>query len=116
MVGIRVRGPMSAVRRRWPAGSGAPIVARALSAPAWRGLVRFRVEGARITAARETGDHPANHLSFFDPVLLLFALPRREYALGKAEYTRPVEASALPANRRVTVIETRADSIELGWT
>ena len=76
----------------------------------------MRVEGARITAARETGDHPANHLSFFDSVLLLFAVPRRVYALGEAEYTRPVEASALPANRRFTVIESRADSIELGWT
>ena len=115
MVGIRVRGPMSAVRRRWPAGSGAPIVARALSAPAWRGLVRLRVEGAHYRRPRDRRSSP-NHLSFFDPVLLLFALPRREYALGKAEYTRPVEASALPANRRVTVIETRADSIELGWT
>jgi 1-acyl-sn-glycerol-3-phosphate acyltransferase len=63
------------------------MVARALSAPARRGLVRLRVEGAANLPPEGPAIIAANHLSFFDSVLLMFALPRRVYALGKAEYT-----------------------------
>jgi 1-acyl-sn-glycerol-3-phosphate acyltransferase len=87
MVGVRVGAPVSALRDRWRAGSGARFVARALSAPARRGLVRLRVEGAGNLPAEGPAIIAANHLSFFDSVLLLFSLPRRVYALGKAEYT-----------------------------
>jgi 1-acyl-sn-glycerol-3-phosphate acyltransferase len=82
-----VRAPLSRLRRSWHAGSGARVVARALSLPARRGLVRLRVEGAGNLPAAGPAIVAANHLSFFDSVLLLFALPRRVYALGKAEYT-----------------------------
>ena len=65
----------------------ARIVARLLTVPARRGLVRLRVEGAANLPPDGPAIIAANHLSFFDSVLLLFALPRRVYALGKAEYT-----------------------------
>jgi 1-acyl-sn-glycerol-3-phosphate acyltransferase len=68
------------------------VLARVLSAPARRLLVRLRVEGSENLPAEGPVIIAANHLSFFDSVLLLFALPRRVYALGKAEY----------ADRRVT--------------
>jgi len=87
MIGIRVRGPLAALRGRLPAGSGAQLAARALSAPARLGLVRLRVEGIENLPFDGPAIIAANHLSFFDSVLLLFALPRRVYALGKAEYT-----------------------------
>jgi 1-acyl-sn-glycerol-3-phosphate acyltransferase len=84
---VAVRAPLSRLRRSWEAGSGARIVARVLSLPARRGLVRLRVEGAGNLPAAGPAIIAANHLSFFDSVLLLFVLPRRVYALGKAEYT-----------------------------
>ena len=87
MIGVRVRGRLKVLRGRWPAGSGARVVARALSAPVRRGLVRLRVEGIENLPSEGPAIIAANHLSFFDSVLLLFALPRRVYALGKAEYT-----------------------------
>jgi 1-acyl-sn-glycerol-3-phosphate acyltransferase len=86
MVGVCVRAPLSALRGRWRAGTGARVAARVLSAPARRGLVRLRVEGAGNLPPEGPAIIAANHLSFFDSVLLLFALPRRVYALGKAEY------------------------------
>jgi 1-acyl-sn-glycerol-3-phosphate acyltransferase len=87
MVGVRVPALLAALRDRWRAASSARMVARILSAPARRGLVRLRVEGADNLPAEGPAIIAANHLSFFDSVLLLFALPRRVYALGKAEYT-----------------------------
>jgi 1-acyl-sn-glycerol-3-phosphate acyltransferase len=87
MVGVRVPAALSTLRDRWRADGGARMVARAASAPARRGLVRLRVEGADNLPATGPAIIAANHLSFFDSVLLLFALPRRVYALGKAEYT-----------------------------
>ena len=70
----------------------ARVVAKVLSAPARRGLVRLTVEGVEHLPADGPAIIAANHLSFFDSVLLLFDLPRRVYALGKAEY----------ADRRIT--------------
>ncbi len=87
-----VRASLMTMRARWPAGNGARVAAQALSAPARRGLVRLRVEGKGNLPSEGAAIIVANHLSFFDSVLLLFALPRRVYALGKAEY----------ADRRIT--------------
>jgi 1-acyl-sn-glycerol-3-phosphate acyltransferase len=86
-MGFRMRAPATALRGWWRAGGCARLAARALSAPARRGLVRLRVEGADNLPGEGPVIVAANHLSFFDSVLLLFALPRRVYALGKAEYT-----------------------------
>ncbi len=75
----------------------ARVVAKVLSAPARRGLVRLRIEGAEHLPADGPAIIAANHLSFFDSVLLLFDLPRRVFALGKAEYAdggSPVGCSA----------------------
>lgn len=91
MVGTRIRQGLTRWQRRWPRGSTARVVARVLSFPARRVLVRLRVEGAENLPSLGPAIIAANHLSFFDSVLLLFALPRRVYALGKAEYTdRPI--------------------------
>lgn len=87
MVGVRVPTALRAMSGRWRPGTGARMAARILSAPARRGLVRLRVEGAGNLPSEGPVIIAANHLSFFDSVLLLFALPRRVYALGKAEYT-----------------------------
>jgi 1-acyl-sn-glycerol-3-phosphate acyltransferase len=65
----------------------ARAVARVLTLPARRGLVRLRIEGVEHLPAEGPAIIVANHLSFLDSVLLLFDLPRRIYALGKAEYT-----------------------------
>ncbi len=70
----------------------ARVVAQVLSAPARRMLVRLRLEGAENLPVEGPVIIAANHLSFFDSVLLLFAFPRRVQALGKAEY----------ADRRIT--------------
>ena len=62
-------------------------VAKLLTAPARRLLVRPRIEGAHRLPARGPAIVVANHLSFFDSVLLMFSLPRQVRLLGKAEYT-----------------------------
>ena len=70
----------------------ARVVAEMMTLPARRGLVRLRIEGAEHLPEVGPAIIAANHLSFFDSILLLFELPRRVYALGKAEY----------ADRRIT--------------
>lgn len=62
-------------------------VAKLLTLPARRVLVRVRIEGAQHLPARGPAILAANHLSFFDSVLLMFDLPRQVRMLGKAEYT-----------------------------
>ena len=52
-----------------------------------RVLVRLRLEGTENLPPEGPAIIAANHLSFFDSVLLLYALPRRVPVLGKAEYT-----------------------------
>jgi 1-acyl-sn-glycerol-3-phosphate acyltransferase len=73
--------------RDWQRHGSAYEVARLLTAPARRGLVRLDV----VNPENLPTDGPvivvANHLSFFDSVLLMFALPRPVSVLGKAEYT-----------------------------
>jgi len=73
--------------RDWREHGSAYEVARLLTVPARRGLVQLRVEHAEQLPAQGPVILVANHLSFFDSVLLLFALPRPVSVLGKAEYT-----------------------------
>ena len=84
---LLVRRLSPTVRGGWRPDIGGRLVARALSAIVRRGLVRLRVEGAGNLPVSGPAVVAANHLSFFDSVLVMFALPRRVYALGKAEYT-----------------------------
>lgn len=78
---------LSRVRADWRAHGTAYELVRLLTAPARRLLVRVRVDDPN----RLPEDGPvivaANHVSFLDSVLLMFALPRPVAFLGKAEYT-----------------------------
>ena len=58
-----------------------------LTLPARHGLVRLHVEHPENLPTEGPAIVVANHLSFFDSVLLMFALPRPVSVLGKAEYT-----------------------------
>lgn len=71
----------------WRDRGNAYEIVRLLTAPARRGLVRLRVDGAHNLPAEGPAIVVANHVSFFDSVLLMFALPRPVAVLGKAEYT-----------------------------
>lgn len=62
-------------------------VVRMLTAPARRGLVRLRIDGADHMPIDGPAILVANHLSFFDSILLMFSLPRPVAFIGKAEYT-----------------------------
>ena len=73
--------------RDWHEHGSAYEVARLLTAPARRGLVLLEVEHSENLPTKGPAIVVANHLSFFDSVLLLFALPRPVSVLGKAEYT-----------------------------
>jgi 1-acyl-sn-glycerol-3-phosphate acyltransferase len=71
----------------WRAHGTAYELVRALTAPARRGLIRLRVEGGHHLPTDGPAIVVANHLSFFDSVLLMFSLPRPVAFIGKAEYT-----------------------------
>ena len=71
----------------WRDHGSAYEIVRALTAPARRGLVRLRVENPENLPIDGPVIVAANHVSFFDSVLLMFALPRPVAVLGKAEYT-----------------------------
>jgi 1-acyl-sn-glycerol-3-phosphate acyltransferase len=73
--------------REWQSHGSAYEVARLLTAPARRGLVRLDVLNPENLPTEGPAIVVANHLSFFDSVLLMFALPRPVSVLGKAEYT-----------------------------
>jgi 1-acyl-sn-glycerol-3-phosphate acyltransferase len=73
--------------REWHDHGSAYEMARLLTAPARRGLVRLDVEHSENLPTDGPTIVVANHLSFFDSVLLMFALPRPVAVLGKAEYT-----------------------------
>lgn len=71
----------------WRAHGTAYELVRVFTAPARRGLVRLRVEGAEHLPSEGPAILVANHVSFFDSVLLMFSLPRPVAFIGKAEYT-----------------------------
>ena len=73
--------------RDWQEHGSAYEVARLLTAPVRRGLVRLTVEHPENLPEQGPVIIVANHRSFFDSVLLMFALPRPVSVLGKAEYT-----------------------------
>ncbi len=66
-------------------GSAYTIV-RGFTAPARRVLARVTVINPENLPAAGPVIVAANHISFFDSVLLMFALPRPVSVLGKAEY------------------------------
>jgi 1-acyl-sn-glycerol-3-phosphate acyltransferase len=65
-------------------------VTRLLTLPVRHGLVRLTVQHAENLPASGPAIVVANHVSFFDSVLLMFGLPRPVALLGKAEYTERV--------------------------
>lgn len=71
----------------WRAHGTAYELVRMLTAPARRGLIRLRVDGTELLPADGPVVLVANHVSFFDSVLLMFSLPRPVAFIGKAEYT-----------------------------
>lgn len=74
-------------RGDWRAHGTPYELVRILTAPARRVLVRLSVVGADNLPADGPAILVANHVSFFDSVLLMFALPRPVAFIGKAEYT-----------------------------
>lgn len=86
MIGI-VRRWWAPVVADWQRHGSAYEVARLLTAPARRLLIRLDVEHPENLPADGPVIVVANHLSFIDSVLLMFALPRPVSVLGKAEYT-----------------------------
>jgi 1-acyl-sn-glycerol-3-phosphate acyltransferase len=71
----------------WRAHGTAYELVRMFTAPARRGLIRLRVDGTEHLPADGPAILVANHVSFFDSVLLMFSLPRPVAFIGKAEYT-----------------------------
>ena len=82
-----VRQWVSQAEGDWRAHGTAYELVRVLTAPARRGLVRLRVDGAEHLPVDGPVILVANHVSFFDSVLLMFSLPRPVAFIGKAEYT-----------------------------
>lgn len=83
----RVRSIVTSTRTEWTERGSAYEIAKVLTAPARRLLVRLRIEGIERLPTEGPAIVAANHLSFFDSVLLMFSLPRQVRMLGKAEYT-----------------------------
>ncbi len=71
----------------WRAHGTAYELVRVLTAPARRGLIRLRVDGTEHLPVDGAVILVANHVSFFDSILLMFSLPRPVAFIGKAEYT-----------------------------
>ncbi len=82
-----VRQWVSRAEGDWRAHGTAYELVRVLTAPARRGLVRLRVQGGEHLPAEGPVILVANHVSFFDSILLMFGLPRPVAFIGKAEYT-----------------------------
>jgi len=72
--------------RGWQEYGGAHVIVRTATAPVRRILSRVTVENSDNLPAVGPVIVAANHLSFFDSVLLMFSLPRPVSMLGKAEY------------------------------
>jgi len=61
-------------------------VIKAVTTPPYRALVRVAVEGHQHVPRAGGVIVAANHVSFFDSVVLLNSIPRRSFFIGKAEY------------------------------
>jgi 1-acyl-sn-glycerol-3-phosphate acyltransferase len=59
---------------------------RAVLRPVYRLFTPMRVEGAEHLPAHGAVIVAANHLSFYDTIVLMLSVPRRTFFLGKAEY------------------------------
>ena len=81
------RALLAAARAEWRERGTPYEIAKLLTAPARRLLIRLRIEGAEHLPLDGPVIIAANHLSFFDSVVLMFGLPRQVCMLGKAEYT-----------------------------
>jgi 1-acyl-sn-glycerol-3-phosphate acyltransferase len=93
---------------------------------AYRLLIPVKVVGVEHLPRRGAVILAANHLSFFDTVVLMFSVPRRTYFVGKAEYmdswtTRrlfpafgliPIERSA--ARQAMAALSVAADALGQG--
>lgn len=77
---------LAPIGRDWKNHGSAYLIVRTLTAPARRVLARVHVENPANLPTDGPAIVVANHISFFDSVLLMFALPRRVSVLGKAEY------------------------------
>jgi len=85
-----VGASMRAMAYEWRERGTPYEVTRLLTAPVRHGLVRASVEHAERFPVDGPAIVVANHVSFFDSVLLMFGLPRPVALLGKAEYTERV--------------------------
>lgn len=87
----RLTGTVTNTARRmvddWREHGSAYEVTRLLTAPVRRLLIRLRIEEPEHLPDDGPAIVVANHLSFIDSILLMFALPRPVSVLGKAEYT-----------------------------
>jgi 1-acyl-sn-glycerol-3-phosphate acyltransferase len=81
-----VRRQVMGVVGDWKDRGSAYMIVRVLTAPARRVLARVTVINPENLPAAGPVIVAANHISFFDSVLLMFALPRPVSMLGKAEY------------------------------
>jgi 1-acyl-sn-glycerol-3-phosphate acyltransferase len=61
-------------------------VVRGAVHPLYRAFTPVRVQGARHLPASGGVIVAANHISFYDTVVLMLSVPRRTYFVGKAEY------------------------------
>jgi 1-acyl-sn-glycerol-3-phosphate acyltransferase len=101
-------------------------VVRAVSSPLYRLLTPVRVVGAQHLPPTGPAIVAANHVSFFDTVVLMLSVPRKTYFIGKAEYmdswkTRtlfpalgliPIERTA--AKQAVAALEVAAETLREG--
>ena len=61
-------------------------VTRTVLGAVYRLLIPVKVVGAEHLPRHGPVILAANHISFFDTVVLMFSVPRRTYFVGKAEY------------------------------
>jgi 1-acyl-sn-glycerol-3-phosphate acyltransferase len=82
---------------------------RRASTPLYRALLRVRVEGRQHVPASGGVILAPNHISFFDSVVLIHAMPRRTFFLGKAEYLRSgLSARLFPAMGMIPIPREQA--------
>jgi 1-acyl-sn-glycerol-3-phosphate acyltransferase len=101
-------------------------VIHAILGAVYRTMIPVKVIGAEHLPSNGPVILAANHISFFDTVVLMFSVPRRTYFVGKAEYmnswwTRrlfpafgliPIERAA--ARQAMTALGVAAGALEQG--